>query len=73
MNFDGVFAMECLICEEKMLGNVRECKMCGMGVDNYNYAYGKYLFCSRKCLAAFDNILKVHGKDSEIVSRNIVI
>jgi hypothetical protein len=65
--------MECLICDEKILVNDKKCKMCGMGVDNKDYIYSEHLFCSKKCLVAFGNILKIHGKDSEIVARNIVI
>ena len=65
--------MQCLICEKKMIGNDTNCKMCGMSIDDEKYLHGNQLFCSKKCLDAFDNILQVHGKNSKIVERKIVL
>ncbi len=65
--------MECLICEEKFISNANVCKIYGMGVSGNEHAHNGHLFCSKKCLEAYNRILDIHGKHSEILARKIVI
>ena len=65
--------MNCLICEEEMSRNGNMCKMCGMGIAGTGCIFESHAFCSEICVAAFRNIIRVHGKRSDLAARDIVL
>jgi len=66
---------ECLICEEKKSTANQKCKLCGMSASITHPKNKDFIFCSQKCMHAFDDIYKASSESQklEMYNKEIII
>ena len=65
----------CLICEKPKLQSDIKCKLCGMGIERYNFRSHDFLFCCTGCKDKFEVILdNCSGLEKDnIINSEVVI